>query len=143
MEDVMTVLSDRIKEMRVDSGKSKERVALYLNVELKTYGRYETGERKPDIEKLIQLADYFYCSVDYLLGRDVVTNFDTVPRDQVYSYRDLCEKGYNGKLSHGLIKQIYDNQCYNDRVHVSADDPTKYVRKTDVRDLLRKMYGEL
>lgn len=139
----MTVLSERIKEMREDCGKSKEQVAIYLDVELKTYGRYEAGERKPDIEKLIQLADYFYCSVDYLLGRDVVTNVDTVPRDQVYSYRDLCNKGYNGKLAHGLIKQIYDGQCYNDHVHVTGDDTIKYVRKTDVRDLLRQMYSDL
>ncbi|WP_019781514.1 helix-turn-helix domain-containing protein [Streptococcus sobrinus] len=139
----MTVLSDRIKEMRVDSGKSKEQVATYLAVELKTYSRYETGERKPDIEKLVQLADYFYCSVDYLLGRDVVANVDTISRDQVYSYRDLCEKGYNGKLSHGLIKQIYDSQCYNDRVHVTGDDTIKYVRKTDVQKLLEQMADEL
>lgn len=139
----MTVLSERIKEMREDCAKSKEQVAIYLDVELKTYGRYETGERKPDIEKLVQLADYFYCSVDYLLGRDVITNVDTVPRDQVYSYRDLYNKGYNGKLSHGLIKQIYDNQCDNDHVHVTGTDTIKYVLKTEVRTFLKQMADDL
>ena len=31
--------------------------------------RYERGEREPKIETLILLADFFDCSVDYLVGR--------------------------------------------------------------------------
>ena len=33
------------------------------------YSRYETGSRQPSIDILIQLADIFGVTVDYLLGR--------------------------------------------------------------------------
>ncbi len=34
-----------------------------------TVSRYETGEREPGLAELIQIADYFDVSVDYLLSR--------------------------------------------------------------------------
>jgi len=40
-----------------------------LNMAQNTISRYETGEREPGINELIQLADYFNISVDYLIGR--------------------------------------------------------------------------
>lgn len=33
------------------------------------YGKYERGERQPDIETLIKLANYYKVSLDYLTGR--------------------------------------------------------------------------
>lgn len=30
---------------------------------------YEKGKREPDIESLKQIANYFNCSIDYLLGK--------------------------------------------------------------------------
>lgn len=32
-------------------------------------GQYERGEKVPTVDNLIQLADYFEVTVDYLLGR--------------------------------------------------------------------------
>lgn len=40
--------------------------------------RYETGVRKPDYDTLIQLADYFDVSIDYLVGR---TDISKIPID--------------------------------------------------------------
>lgn len=34
-----------------------------------TISRYETGEREPGITELIQIANYFNVSIDYLLER--------------------------------------------------------------------------
>lgn len=34
-----------------------------------TISRYENGEREPSIADLIQIADYFDVSIDYLLER--------------------------------------------------------------------------
>lgn len=36
---------------------------------MSAYGNYELGQREPDIKTLNKLADYFYVTVDYLLGR--------------------------------------------------------------------------
>ena len=40
-----------------------------IHVPLRTYQRYEYGEREPNASTLLALADYFDVSVDYLLGR--------------------------------------------------------------------------
>lgn len=59
----------RLKEIRKARGISQVRLAIDLHTSQNTISRYETGEREPGIRELIQLADYFHVSVDYLIGR--------------------------------------------------------------------------
>ena len=35
-----------------------------------TYNNWERGQREPDIENLIKLADYYNVTLDYLVGRE-------------------------------------------------------------------------
>ena len=44
-------------------------VARDLTIPYTTYVGYEKGEREPNSETLIALANYYNVSVDYLLGR--------------------------------------------------------------------------
>ena len=59
----------RLKQIRKAKGISQLKLAMDLNTSQNTISRYETGEREPGIRELIQLADYFHVSVDYLLER--------------------------------------------------------------------------
>ena len=59
----------RLKEIRKAKGISQLKLALEMNTNQNTISRYETGEREPGIAELIQLADFFNVSVDYLLER--------------------------------------------------------------------------
>lgn len=59
----------RLKEIRKSKGISQLKLALALNTNQNTVSRYETGEREPDLNTLIQIADYFNVSIDYLLER--------------------------------------------------------------------------
>ena len=59
----------RLKEVRRSRGISQLKLAIDLNTNQKTISRYETGEREPGITELINLADYFNISIDYLLER--------------------------------------------------------------------------
>lgn len=59
----------RLNELRKSKGISQLKLALALNTNQNTISRYETGEREPDINTLIQIADYFNVSIDYLLER--------------------------------------------------------------------------
>ena len=59
----------RLKQIRKAKGISQLKLAMDLNTSQNTLSRYETGEREPGIRELIQLADYFLVSVDYLLER--------------------------------------------------------------------------
>lgn len=68
----------RLKDLRVKRGISQEDLARSLNLTKSSICCYEKGLRVPALETLINLADYFEVSVDYLLGRDVlVKNKDT------------------------------------------------------------------
>ena len=59
----------RLKELRKARKISQLKLALDLNMNQNTVSRYETMEREADYKTLIQIADYFDVTLDYLLGR--------------------------------------------------------------------------
>lgn len=60
---------ERIKNLREDSDMSQAELAKILNISQRTLSHYECGTREIPINLLIKLADYFNCTVDYLVGR--------------------------------------------------------------------------
>lgn len=59
-----------LKTNRETSGYTQKQVAELLKIAPRSYQRYELGEREPNIETLIQLADLFKISLDELVGRN-------------------------------------------------------------------------
>lgn len=59
----------RLKELRKSKKMSQLKLAIELHTSQNTISRYETGEREPGIRELIEIADYFNVSIDYLLER--------------------------------------------------------------------------
>ena len=59
----------RIRELREDHDLTQTYMAHYLNVNQRTYSRYERGERSVPLEQLCRIADFYKVSVDYLHGR--------------------------------------------------------------------------
>lgn len=57
----------KLKELRTAKGVSQQIVADYLEITRQTYSDYENGNRAPDNEAILKLAEYFNVSVDYLL----------------------------------------------------------------------------
>ncbi|MBR3995775.1 MAG: helix-turn-helix transcriptional regulator [Clostridia bacterium] len=66
----------RLKELRKERGISQVKLAIDLYTNQNTISRYETGEREPGIAELIQIANYFNVSIDYLVGRSNKRNLD-------------------------------------------------------------------
>lgn len=60
----------RLREMRMLRKFTQQNMADLLNVALRSYQKYEQGERSPSYDLLIQIADILDVSIDYLLGRD-------------------------------------------------------------------------
>ncbi len=60
-------LNMRLKLLRKERQISQLKLALDLNMSQNTISRYETGEREPGINELINIANYFNVSIDYLL----------------------------------------------------------------------------
>lgn len=59
----------RIRDLREDGDKTQQQVAEYLHMKRGVYRRYESGEREIPVWALIQLAEYYHTSTDYILGR--------------------------------------------------------------------------
>ena len=65
----MNNLSDKIKQLRKSQKITQKQLADYLNISIINIQRFEYGSRRPSLDNLIALADYFNVSLDYLVGR--------------------------------------------------------------------------
>ncbi len=63
----------KLKELRKMKGLTQQQVADKLNIGRSTYAQYESNSREPDYETLINLANFYEVTVDYLLGNEYVT----------------------------------------------------------------------
>ncbi len=59
----------RLRDLREDHDLTQTQVAQLLHMSQTGYSKYETGENDIPTRVLVQLADYYNTSVDYLLGR--------------------------------------------------------------------------
>lgn len=61
--------AERLYELRTEKGISRAELALKLNVSERLISYWENGERECDFNMLIEIADLFSVSIDFLLGR--------------------------------------------------------------------------
>ena len=61
---------ENLFRLRKEKGLSQEELGNRLNVARQTVSKWETGETTPELEKLIQLAEFFEISMDELVGRN-------------------------------------------------------------------------
>lgn len=65
----MANLAERLIELKESKQLLQKEIASSISLSLRSYQRYEYGEREPTSSILIALADYFDVSLDYLVGR--------------------------------------------------------------------------
>ncbi len=65
----MQNFSSTLKYLRLQNKQYQKDLAELLNITIRQYQRYESGEQEPNIAALITLADHFNVSLDYLVGR--------------------------------------------------------------------------
>ena len=65
----MSKFPTRLKELREEKKLLGKDFAKIMSVEPATVTNWEKGNRFPKDDVLIKIADYFDCSIDYLLGR--------------------------------------------------------------------------
>ena len=64
----MNKLPETLKRLREQKGVYLKEVAPVLGVSVGTVSNYEHGVHAPDPDTLMQLADYYGVSIDYLIG---------------------------------------------------------------------------
>ena len=61
------ILADKIMEERKKNGWSQEELADKLSVSRQAVSKWERAQSVPDLQRVIQLAEIFNVSTDYLL----------------------------------------------------------------------------
>jgi len=74
----MTLMGQRIKELRKSKGLTQQELGKILNVTKVSICCYEKGTRTPSLDTLIDLSNFFSVSLDYFIGNDtfVISNED-------------------------------------------------------------------
>ncbi len=89
-------LPERLRNLRLQYGYSQRMAAKLLNVSPSVVSGYETGERTPSLEVLIEISYLYNCSTDYLLGKKCDTPFTAInaeglTKDQICALAALVE----------------------------------------------------
>lgn len=59
-----------LKQLRKNKGLTLDELASETGISNPMLSNYELGKVNPPIRVLVQLSDYFGCSIDYLLGHE-------------------------------------------------------------------------
>ena len=64
-----TKFSSRLRELRTARGLTLAELGEQTNLSKQAISFYEQGKNIPGADKLVELADFFDVSIDYLVGR--------------------------------------------------------------------------
>lgn len=107
---------ENLKKLRKESKLTQLEFSKKFNLSLRGYQDIENDINQTSYENLIKFADFFHCSVDYLLGRQ----FNETPAQQnlVQIVRtlddDLCD------LAEAYIEGLKATQQQRDRIRERA-----------------------
>lgn len=71
----------RLKELRTSQNLTMESLAKDLDTTRATISNFENEQRKPSLDMIIKIADYFQVSIDYLVGRTDDPTFHRTKKD--------------------------------------------------------------
>ncbi len=105
-----------LKNLRAEKNISQGELAKQIGTSRSSVANWEQGQNFPNNEVLMQIADYFNCSTDYLLGRTFYKKPKEYIENQLYEL-DLTEPEFN-ELQSLLLEPDNNNleiilQCGN------------------------------
>lgn len=106
---------ENLRKIREERKVNQLKIAMDLEISQESISKYETGVAFPFKIILLKLADYFNCSIDYLMGRtdNPKINTDNLSAESerienlIFRYNKLSEKDKN-KLE-GCLLAIEQN----------------------------------
>lgn len=100
----------KLKELREKYHFTQNEVATKLNLQTQTYQNYELQKREPSIKMLIELADFYHTSIDYLVGRETETiNLNTL--------NDREKRLIKSLLTMNELQQLKTEAYFNGLLH--------------------------
>ncbi len=92
-------LHEKITRLREAKGLSQKEVAAALNLQYPTYNKYETGGSKPTYETLVEIARFYGCTTDFILGAEEAMT------------RDRADISTRTGLSEGAIRVLEESRA--------------------------------
>lgn len=85
-------LGNKILNLRTAQGWSQEQLAEKINVNRQTISQWENDQSQPDIDKIVDLAQVFNVSTDYLLQKQVKLKKENIYLDSTIARRFISER---------------------------------------------------
>ena len=73
----MVTFGERLKQLRTEKDVTLDQLARDLGTTKATLSRYENGKRRPGMDLITAIANYFNVSTDFLLGHDIEKQNET------------------------------------------------------------------
>lgn len=98
------MIGARIRELRKERQMTLRELADALGVPFTTLGNYERGDRKPDLQFLLDVSKYFGVSMDFLTRTDEITSYEDY---KVVSYSEDINEMLN-KANSEIRKKLLE-----------------------------------
>lgn len=104
----------RVRQLRQSVGLSLQDVANFIGTQKSSLGNIERGDKSPSIDMILNLANYFFVSIDYLLGRNDDPQHDfyflqaekTLLEDMPKPFIDLFQYAKSKGLKNEIITTV-------------------------------------
>ena len=80
------MIGNRIKLLREELGLKQEELAKKMSVSPSSIGMYERNLREPNNELTLKFANFFDVSIDYLLGKSDLRNYEDIEKEFYNKY---------------------------------------------------------
>ncbi len=89
MENIKSILAKNITELRIHHNMTQMELAEKLNYSDKTISKWERAESSPDISVLVELAELFGVTLDYLVKGELaeIVTTERKPKEEKYNRR--------------------------------------------------------
>lgn len=118
-------LAENLQMYRKKNGLSQEELAEKCDVSRQAIAKWESGESVPSIERLVFLADLYDISLDELVGRIIVNDYDRFTAFVKKFVPSEIRFGKNDDVSDVLIR-YFD---FMQKMNISADNSLKGMKE--------------
>lgn len=105
-----------LKELRKQKKLTQNDMAKILNMSLRGYQDIETGKNETSFKNLIKIADFFGCSIDYLIGHQskeiIYSDFTADQKKAIQLIKKLDERdmplilGYLARMTNTPLEEL-------------------------------------
>lgn len=106
------MFSKRLRNLRENRRMKQEDLGKMVGLSASTIGMYEQQRRQPDNDMLLKLSEIFDVSIDYLLGKTEIKNYnnpfdDNIEKQIFIKLKNMDKK--QKKIILDIINIIYPN----------------------------------